>query len=260
MHPVLLQIGQFKIYSVGAFIALAAIASGLLYYYLAKKRGLKTNHIFDTVLYILVIGLVFGRLGYYFIYTEQIHAFREIFYFWQGGLLALPAILAGFGALLYILKRHEEPYQRSLDIVGLSFLLAWAIGKLGCHISGCSIGRPWTGFLSLDGVYPVDLLSSILILLIFIVLLFLYLTSRVKEGIIFFIAIEGYLISELLIKVLKSDFGNDLTRVESIIYLGLIIAVYIVFWLLHGPGIKLPWKKDQTNIGVRPPTNINSEL
>jgi hypothetical protein len=46
-------------------------------------------------------------------------------------------------------------------------------------------------------------------------------------------------------KILKSDYGDGLVRVEAIVHLVLIVAVYLLFWRLHGPRIE---KNRLTNI------------
>ena len=250
-----MEIGSFKIYSVGAFLALGAIVAGIFYYYTAKKRGMKTNHIFDTVLYVMLLSLFLGRFGYLIVYHDQFQGIKDILSYWRGGLLALPGMIASFLLIIYILKRHQEPIFRSLDIIGLGFILAWSVGKVGCHLSTCTVGRPWTGFLSLDGVYPVDLLSSFLMVFLFIALYIIYLTSRIREGVIFFLTIEGFFLGEMLLKILRADFGTPLSRYESIAYLSLVTGIYLTFWLIFGPGFK--YKKDQEeSIPIKPEEKI----
>jgi len=238
MHPVLLEIGKFKLYSFGSFIAIGAVAAGIVIYRLAKMSRLATHHLFDTILYTLLLALLGARLTYYFVYQDQFHSFWQIIYFWQGGLIALGGLIIGFLIYTQTIRRLKEPIWPWLDIGALGLLIGWAIGKIGCHLSGCSIGRSTTSFLSIDGAYPVDFLSLFWLLLLFGSLLYAWIRNRLSDGVIFFLALEGFFLGELLVKTLQLDFGEGVGRIEAVINLGLIAAIYILFWRLHGPQIE----------------------
>lgn len=238
MQPVLFEVGQFKLYSFGTFIALGALIAGLVLFRLLKYRKLRTTHLFDTVLYTLLIALVGARLTYYFTYQEQFKNFWQVFYFWQGGLLALGGILIGFVAFLRYSKKARQPTWEVLDCLGLSFLVGWAIGKVGCQLSSCTIGRSSESWVAINGLLPIDLISSIWALIVFGVLLYIYLKDRFSPGVIFFLAAEAYFLGELLIKTLKADFGEGIVRAEAMIYLALVAITYLLFWRLHGPRLE----------------------
>lgn len=237
MYPVLLEIGRFKLYSFGTFIALGAIAAGVFAFLSSKSKGLKTHHIFDTVLYTLIIGLIGARLGYYFAYQNQFQNFWQVFYFWQGGLIAVTGIALGFISFLYFVKKQRDPIWQSLDIGALAFLIAWAIGKTGCFLSGCSIGRPTT-FLAINGSYPVDLFSAIWAAILYFVLIRSWSRGKLSDGVIFFLSLEGLFLGELLIRTLDADFGEGIARIQAMVYLGLIVLIYGIFWKIHGPKIE----------------------
>ncbi|MEX2361938.1 MAG: prolipoprotein diacylglyceryl transferase family protein, partial [Patescibacteria group bacterium] len=156
----------------------------------------------------------------------------------------LGGILVGFLVYLYFIKKEKDPLWQMLDIGALSFLIAWAIGKIGCHLSGCSAGRLTDSFLAINGAYPVDLLSIAWAVILFGFLFRSWLKARLTDGVIFFLAMEGFFLGELLIKTLKIDFGEDIVRIEAISHLIIIVAIYLLFWKLHGPKI------ERTNIAT----------
>ncbi len=236
MNPILLEIGRFKLYSFGSFIALGAILSGLFAYMAAKSRGLQTSYIFDTFLYTLLAGLIGARIGYYFAYQHQFQSLAQIFFFWQGGLLALTGIAAGFAMYYYQVARLGDSIWKWLDIGVLAFLLAWGTGNVGCVLSGCSLGRPGT-FLTINGAYPVDLFASIWAIGLYLILLASWQKKKINDGIAFFLALEGLFLGQLVLKTFKSDFGEGLSQVEAVSYLILIIGVYGLFWQTHGPKV-----------------------
>lgn len=238
MHPVLLEIGKFKLYSFGSFIAIGTIAAGLVMYRLAKMSRLSTHHLFDTILYTLLMALLGARLTYYFVYQNQFQSFWQVIYFWQGGLIALGGLIIGFLVYFQTIRRLKEPIWPWLDIGALGLLVGWAVGKIGCHLSGCSVGRSTGSFLGIDGAYPVDFFGLFWLLLLFSVLLYAWTKNRLSDGVIFFLALEGFFLGELLLKTLRLDFGDGLGRVEAVINLTLIGAIYFLFWGQHGPQIE----------------------
>lgn len=240
MHPILFEVGRFKLYSFGTFIALGALVGGLVLFRLLKDRKLKTTHLFDTVLYTLIVAIIGARLTYYFTFQEQFKNFWQVFYFWQGGLLALGGILIGFVTFLRFNKKAKQPTWEVLDALSLSFLIGWAVGKVGCQLSLCTVGRATESWIGISGMFPIDLFSSIWAIAVFGVLLYIYLKDRLSAGVVFFLSAEAFFLGELLIKTLKADFGEGIVRAEAMIYLALIAVTYLLFWRLHGPQIERP--------------------
>lgn len=235
MYPVLFEIGQFKFYSFGTFIALGTILAGIFLYQAARVKRLKTTHLFDAVLYTLLFSLIGARITYYAIYSNQFQTIWQAFYFWQGGLVALGGIVAGFLTYVYFLRRTNDPIWQMLDISAFALLIAWAVGKFGCFLSSCSIGRPTDSFLAINGTFPIDLFSVIWAILIGGTLYLVWRKNRLSDGVIFFLALEALFLGELLIKTLRLDFNENIARLEAMIYLALIIGIYVLFWRMHGP-------------------------
>lgn len=235
MQPILIELGPLKLYSFGVFIAISAVASGLFAYWAASKRRLSTDHWFDTIIYSIVGGLVGGRLVFYFLYSKEFSSFWQLLYIWQGGLVLLGSLVVGFLVLLRMIKKTKEPIWQMLDVSALALLLGWAVGKFGCHLSGCSVGRSADTLFTINNAFPVDAFSSIWALAVFIVMLFAWLRNKLSDGVVFFLSMEALFLGDLLIKTLRLDFGEGVTRIEAIIYLGLIVTIYLLFWKFHGP-------------------------
>jgi len=237
MYPVLLSLGKFKLYTFGSFIALGTLLAGYFLYWAARARRLPTAPLFDLVLYTLLGGLIGARIGYYLLYQEQFQNFWQIVYFWQGGLAALPGIIAGFFVFLYTLKRENLPVWPLVDIGALGFLGGWAIGKFGCQLSSCTPGRS-ASFLAINGTYPVDLFSAIWAVLVAVACYYVWTQKKLQDGVVFFLAVEALFLGEFLLKTLKADFGEGVTRLEAATYLLVIVAAYAIFLRLHGPMLR----------------------
>lgn len=238
MLPVLFEVGQFKFYSFGTFIALGTIAAGLFLFRMAKVRKLTTHHLFDTVLFTLLFALLGARLTYYFVYLDEFQNFAQVLFFWKGGLVALGGIITGFVAYLYHMRRQKDPIWQMLDIGALALMIGWTIGKFGCFLSDCSVGRDASNFLTIGGHYPVDLFSAVWALLIFWIMFRTWSRNRLSEGVVFFLTLEALFLGTLLINTLKADFGEGVIRIEAIINLAIIVTIYLLFWKLHGPKIE----------------------
>ncbi len=247
MLPVLFSVGNFKVYSFGTFIALGAIVAGYFIFQSAKWRKLHTHHLFDTVLYTLVFALLGARLSYYFIYANQFSSFGQLFLFWQGGLVALGGLIAGFFAYLYFVQKQGDPIYQMLDIGSLGLLIGWAIGKTGCYLSACSVGQSTQSFLGVHGSYPVDLFGAIWAALVFGLMVYVWWRNRLSDGVVFFLSLEGLFLGELLINTLKLNFNESIARIEAVFLLVLIVVVYLLFWRLHGPR----FQKNRFGIAVR---------
>lgn len=234
MRPILLEIGRLKIYSFGTFIALGAAVGALVTARVGRILGLKNPQTYENVLYSLLGGLIFARIGYFLVYREEFQSFWQILAIWQGGLVAISGLVGGFLIYCYRLRGQNQPLAISLDAASIGLLFGLSIGKFGCHLSACVIGRVYLGPLAINNGYPVDLLSSIWALGLALAILSLV-RRRLQSGVLFFLAIEGLFLGELLIKTLRADFGSDYLKLETTIYLLIIAGVYLVFWRLHGP-------------------------
>lgn len=238
MLPILFEVGGFKFFTFGSLIAIGTIAGGIFVGRAARARKLATHHLFDTVLFTLLFALLGARLTYYIIYQNQFASFGQVLYFWQGGLVAIGGFIAGFLTYLYHIRKERDPVWQMLDIGALGLMLAWSIGKFGCFLSGCSVGRDAQNFLSINGSYPVDLYSTIFAAVLFAAMLSIWLRNRLSDGVVFFLTMEGLFLGQLLINTLKADFGEGIVRVEALINLAIIVMIYLLFWKLHGPKLQ----------------------
>ena len=234
MRPILLEIGRLKIYSFGTFIALGAVVGALVTSWIGRRLGLKNPKTYENVLYSFVGALIFARIGYFLVYREEFQSFWQILAFWQGGLVAITGLLGGFLIYCYRLRGQSQPLAINLDAAGVGLLAGWAVGKFGCHLSSCTIGRVYSGPLAVENGYPVDLLSAVWAAVLALAIIAL-IRRKLQNGVLFFLAIEGLFLGELLIKTLRADFGSDYLKLETAVLLLIIAGIYLVFWRLHGP-------------------------
>jgi phosphatidylglycerol---prolipoprotein diacylglyceryl transferase len=148
MHPLLVSIGPFTVYTYGFFIALGFLIGLAWATHEAKRRGLDPRTISDVGFYVILSAIVGSRLLYvminplYFIARPM-----EIFMFWKGGLVFLGgALLAALSVYVYFRRRSLSPWPWA-DCFAPGLALGDFVGRLGCLSAGCCYGKecelPW---------------------------------------------------------------------------------------------------------------------
>ena len=194
MHPILVQVGWFTIYSYGFMLALSFLAGIYVASYRAEKIGISSHHILDLSVYIILSAVVGSRMLYVVFHLEEYRNFLDMFALWQGG-----ATLYG-GLVLAILFSYIFAFKRRLSFLSLTdaFAPSVALGimltRIGCFLSGCCYGKatslPWgvqfpagcaadiyardaAMALSLPsiGLHPTQLYASLYGLIIFVLLM-----------------------------------------------------------------------------------------
>ncbi len=143
MYPLLIEIFGIKIYTYGVLVALGALTAYWLLLRLAKREGINPNHVENTLLLALLLGIVGGRVSYVIEHPEQVQSLTDIFAIWNGGMNFFGGLGGGVvGALLGILK-YRLPFWKSADMAVVALSIAHALGRLGCTSAGCCYGKPF---------------------------------------------------------------------------------------------------------------------
>jgi phosphatidylglycerol:prolipoprotein diacylglycerol transferase len=141
--PILLQLGPIAIYWYGVFVVAGIIAGIIVTMRLAKIYGISKDEVFDLAFYLVIFGLLGGRLyavllfpGYYF--RNPI----EIFKVWHGGLAIHGAILAGLITLAVYTWQKKQSFWQWADIIAPALALGQAIGRWGNYFNQELFGKP----------------------------------------------------------------------------------------------------------------------
>ena len=136
MIPVLVQLGPLRLYSFGAMLALAFLASGLVVENGLERRGLDRGHVTPIVLWAALGGIVGSRLlalvneWQEFVAAPLEKLITGAGFVWYGGLAG------GFVAVsLYIFLRGL-PWLVVVDAIAPGLALGQAIGRVGCQLAG----------------------------------------------------------------------------------------------------------------------------
>jgi len=140
MHPILFQLGDFFIAWYGFFVAAGLLAGTSISMYLARRDRLDPAVILDLLL-VVTVGLIVGaRL--FFIATMWDEFLRDPLpiILSRNGFVFLGGLVGGFlGGTIY-LKMRGIPVWRVCDIVAPAIPIGHALGRVGCHMTGCCYG------------------------------------------------------------------------------------------------------------------------
>ena len=219
----------------------------------AKKLGLESDIIMDMLMWLVIPGIVGGRL-FYIIQKHNEHGILkgksvpEVLFALvnlpDGGLVFYGSIMGGvLGFLAFCFRRRLNILQMG-DIVLPSVFVGLGFGRIGCFLYGCCFGGtctlPWAVQFPKDSVpyaaqvgsgyitdaattslplHPTQIYSSITAFMIATVLM-LYLRHRPYNGSAMAIGWIIYPIARFVIEILRNDevgqFGTDLTISQQI--------------------------------------------
>ncbi len=203
MHPVLITIGSFTVYSWGAMLAVAVLAAIWGIGRLARREGYDDNLAMDLVILSVLAGLIGARLAYFIIYDWQNFIVNPLVLFKIGpngieGMIWYGAFIGGLIAFgIYVWKKRLS-FWKIADMFSPYLALGYALVRIGCFLRGCCYGNITDSPLGMvfpyvDNLhrYPTQLFSSALNLLLFAYLLWLY-DRRRYTGQVFLSYLLGY--------------------------------------------------------------------
>ena len=147
IDPIIFSIGHFALRWYG-LILLIAIGVGIwLTAREADRKGFKKEDVYDAAVWIIIGGVIGARVFHVLDHWSHTYAVNPIraLYIWEGGLAIWGAIIGGLiiGALLTWKRGWYFP--RFLDAAAPGLVLAQAIGRLACVITGDAMGKPTNG-------------------------------------------------------------------------------------------------------------------
>jgi len=225
MHPILIKLGPFTIYSYGFFLAIGFLLAIVYATREAKRVGVDPQKVSDMAFYLIVSALIGARL--LFILTE-FHDFvdnpLEVFKIWKGGLVFYGGFIGALLAGIWYVKRNNMPLWKTADIIAPAIALGQSLGRIGCFSAGCCYGReadvPWAvtftdpNSLARLGVplHPTQLYESALDLGIFLFLITLR-KRKTFEGQLIWLYTLLYAVARLIVESFRDGSRNPLRSV-----------------------------------------------
>ncbi|MDD5017688.1 MAG: prolipoprotein diacylglyceryl transferase [Eubacteriales bacterium] len=136
MNPIAFYIFEKPIYWYGIIIAAALIVGVVLGVREGKRRGYRSEMIFDFLLIAIPLCIVCARI-YYVIFKWSYYVSDpiKIFAIWEGGLAIYGAVIGGVIAAAIFLRWRRIPIGTMLDIAAPSIIIGQAIGRWGNYVN-----------------------------------------------------------------------------------------------------------------------------
>lgn len=246
MHPILFRIGPLALRSWGLMLLIGF----LLGYWLAVKRasryGVPKSMLLDLALYLLLAGIIGGRLVYVLLNLPfYVSNPIQILAIWNGGLSFYGSLGAGVLTTLLFCRRRGIGFLQIADLITPSLVLGYAFGRIGCFLNGCCYGVPTTlpwgvkfpGVFFGEPVHPVQLYASAANFLFMFLLLWFDKEKKKVTGQTFSLYMMLYALYRILAEILRKGAtaqilfdGMTQAQVASIILF--FIGVYL--WVKLG--------------------------
>ncbi len=171
MHPELFRLGNFPVKSFGVMLVIGVLAALWFARKRARRFGVDPEKLWDSVFWVVIPGIVGARLTYILLNLGYFQAHpSELLMPQLSGLTSFGGVVLGAAGLLFWAKLAKQPLVGVLDTVGAPFLLAHAIGRVGCLLNGCCYGCATTGFpgVHFEGLaglhHPAQVYDSLMVL------------------------------------------------------------------------------------------------
>ncbi len=136
MYPELFKIGPFTVYSYGLMLGIAFIVASYILTKEFERRKLNPNLATEITLLAIVFGIIGSKLFHLF---ENWNAFLQDpigMAFSPGGLTFYGGLILATLAIWLYAKRKKIPFLVIADATSPSLILAYGIGRIGCHLAG----------------------------------------------------------------------------------------------------------------------------
>jgi phosphatidylglycerol:prolipoprotein diacylglycerol transferase len=234
-QPILFEWGFITVRFYGLIIAMALVACFSVALYLARKRNIDWDDLYDLAFYLALGGIVGARL--YDVFLIEWNYFGshpwEMLAIWHGGLAIHGAIIGGVISLIVWCKIKKKSFWQFAGLLFTVLPLGQAIGRWGNYFNQELFGGPTTflwgipislanrpeQYLNYQYFQPAFLYESILDFVLFLILFFWYKKNR-RPGEMIIFYLMGYSVIRFLMEFVRIDvtslvFGVRLPQLVS---------------------------------------------
>ncbi|MGV8980640.1 prolipoprotein diacylglyceryl transferase [Clostridium sp.] len=232
----LFSVGPFHVYFFGLMVAIAMIVAVLFAEWLAKKRGIKDDIMFNLAIIGVIGGIVGARLFYILFYDPSFYINHpmEIFKISEGGLSIHGGIFVGMVVGYIYSIKVKISFLKLADIFVVAMALAQGIGRVGCDVFGKVMTHimPWGVNVGGNIMHPAQVYEFILDYILFIIL-WRKSEKQKYDGQLFVIYIIGFSLIRGIVEFFRINpviWGPfSISHLLSIVFIvaGLVIYFYL---------------------------------
>jgi phosphatidylglycerol:prolipoprotein diacylglycerol transferase len=252
-------IGSLYIRFYGIILMLGALAAAFLAEHEARRKGLKSEFVWDALIWVLIAGIIGARLWHVFTpppsmvalgYTTQYYLTHPLALInTRAGGLGIPGAVIGGGLGLYFYSRYrKQSFLVWADIAVPGVALAQAIGRWGNFFNQELYGKPSTlpwaiyinpvnrvpGYTQYSTFQPLFLYESIWNLLNMAFLLWMSrrFVGWLKDGDLLLMYLIGYPMGRFFLEFLRLDSPRvGMINVNQMVMLVVaLVAGFLLFW------------------------------
>lgn len=147
IDPIIFNIGHFAVRWYGIILMIAMGIGIWLTAREAEHKGFKKDDIYDSAVWIIVGGIIGARLFHVLDQWSAAYAANpvSVFYIWEGGLAIWGAVTGGLITTALISWKRGWRLPALLDAGAPGLVLAQAIGRIACIITGDAVGKQTSG-------------------------------------------------------------------------------------------------------------------
>jgi len=147
LDPIIFSIGHLALRWYSLIIMTAIVIGVWIAVREAGRKGFNKEEILNSSMWIVLGGLIGARLFHVIDHWPDEFAANpmRILYIWEGGLAIWGGILGGLVAVACLAKVNKWHLPKLLDAFVPGVVLAQAIGRIACIITGDAVGQVTTG-------------------------------------------------------------------------------------------------------------------
>ena len=248
MNPVAFSIGPLSIRWYGLMYVVGIVVGLLVAWPYARSKGFTQDQLEKVIYWAIPAGLVGARL--YYVIQQPLGPYLaepwHILAVWQGGMAFYGAIFAVAIVLLIVGWHLKISILKLLDVAALFGAVGQFFGRIGNFINGDVIGYPtnlpWgvvyahpDSFVPRHDIayQPAAAYEALINVLLFGLLW--WLRNKVKPGILFFVYILGYSLSQIIVFFWRDNvvvlFGLKQAQLTAIGVIIVAVAIFLVFFI-----------------------------
>ncbi len=165
MHPIIFQLGSFKLPAYGLLVACGYLAA---IFYVSRKAaaaGLTKEALSDLIFYSVLCGMLGAKFFYAATYwgdfgPDFLSRAAYLLKSFQYGFVFYGGLLFGAAAFYILSRRRKLNVLRTADLFAPALALGHAFGRVGCFLAGCCHGGPTACPVSVTFTSPASEVSS----------------------------------------------------------------------------------------------------
>lgn len=136
MYPELFKIGPFTVYSYGLMLGISFIVASYILTKEFERKKLNPNLATEITLLAIIFGIIGSKMFSLFENWNEFLQDPVGMAFSPGGLTFYGGLILAIIAIWIYVRRKKIPFSVIADAASPSLILAYGIGRIGCHLAG----------------------------------------------------------------------------------------------------------------------------